>query len=58
MRDQPRAFVIGDIVKADTQIAPIDPTYDFPERQRISPSGPADEVAWEADDLAVVRGVY
>src|ERR1700750_3275979 len=31
VKDQARAFVIGDIVKADVQIAPIEEGYDFPE---------------------------
>lgn len=58
VREQARAFVIGDIVKADTQIAPIDPGYDFPETPADLAEWTGGEVAWEADDLAVVRAVY
>src|SRR3954465_277030 len=31
VREHARAFVIGDIVEADVEVAPIDPGYDFPE---------------------------
>ncbi|HEU4598362.1 MAG TPA: class I SAM-dependent methyltransferase [Solirubrobacterales bacterium] len=58
VREQARAFVIGDIVEAGTQIAPIDPTYDFPETAADLAEWCGGEVTWEADDLAVVRAVY
>lgn len=58
MREQARAFVIGDIVKAETQIAPVDPTYDFPETAEDLADWCGGEVTWEQDDLAVVRAVY
>lgn len=58
VKEQARAFVVGDIVKADTQIAPIDPEYDFPETAADLAEWCGGEVAWEADDLAVVRAVY
>lgn len=58
VREQARSFVIGDIVKADTQIAPIDPEYDFPESAADLAEWAGGEVAWEADDLAVVSAVY
>jgi len=58
VRTQARSFVIGDIVKADTQIAPIDPSYDFPERATDLAEWCGGEISWEKDDLAVIRAVY
>ncbi|HEX6206075.1 MAG TPA: class I SAM-dependent methyltransferase [Solirubrobacterales bacterium] len=58
VREQARSFVIGDVVKAGTQIAPIDPAYDFPETATDLAEWAGGEVTWEADDLAVVRAVY
>ena len=58
VKEQARAFVIGDIVKADTQITPIDEDYDFPERATDLAEWTDGEIAWEQDDLAVVRAVY
>lgn len=58
VKDHARAFVIGDIVKADTQITPIDADYDFPERAADLAEWCGGEIAWERDDLAVVRAVY
>lgn len=58
VREQARSFVIGDVVKADAQIAPIDPDYDFPETATDLAEWAGGEVTWEADDLAVVRAVY
>lgn len=58
VREQSRALVIGDVVRADVQIAPIDPTYDFPETAEDLASWCGGEVTWHADDLAVIRAVY
>jgi tRNA (cmo5U34)-methyltransferase len=58
VREQARSFVIGDIVKADVQVAPITEGYDFPEAAADLASSSGGEVTWEADDLAVVRAVY
>jgi len=58
VREQARSFVIGDVVKADVEIAPVDPGYDFPETASDLAEWCGGEVAWEADDLAVVRAVY
>ena len=58
VREQARSFVIGDVVKADTQVAPIDPDYDFPETAADLAEWCGGEVTWEADDLAVVRATY
>lgn len=58
VREQARSFVIGDVVKADVQVAPIDSEYDFPEAAADLAEWCGGEVAWEADDLAVVRATY
>ncbi|HET9154023.1 MAG TPA: class I SAM-dependent methyltransferase [Solirubrobacterales bacterium] len=58
VRAQARSFVIGDIVKADVQVAPVEEGYDFPETAADLAEWTDGEVAWEADDLAVVRAVY
>ncbi len=58
VREESRALVIGDIVKADEQITPIDPDYDFPETAEDLAEWCGGEVVWRADDLAVVRAVY
>jgi tRNA (cmo5U34)-methyltransferase len=58
VREQARSFVIGDIVKADVQVAPLDPDYDFPESAADLAEWCGGEVTWEKDDLAVVRAVY
>jgi tRNA (cmo5U34)-methyltransferase len=58
VREQARSFVIGDVVKAGTQVAPIDSEYDFPETADDLASWCGGEVVWRADDLAVVRATY
>ena len=58
VRDQARALVIGDVVKAETQVTPIDPGHDFPDTAVELAEWCGGEVVWEADDLAVVRAVY
>src|SRR5262245_2318384 len=58
VREQSRALVIGDVVKADVALTPIDPDYDFPEAAADLAEWSGGEVTWAADDLAVVRAVY
>jgi tRNA (cmo5U34)-methyltransferase len=58
VKEQARAFVIGDVVKADIQVAPIDPEYDFPERAIDLADWTDGQITWEQDDLAVIRAVY
>jgi tRNA (cmo5U34)-methyltransferase len=58
VKDQAKAFVIGDVVKAGKEITPIDPDYDFPETAEDLAAWTGGEIAWQADDLAVVRAVY
>jgi tRNA (cmo5U34)-methyltransferase len=58
VREESRALVIGDVVKADPQIAPVDPAEDFLETPEDLAEWCGGEVVWRADDLAVVRAVY
>jgi tRNA (cmo5U34)-methyltransferase len=58
VREHSRALVIGDVVKAEVQVTPIDDGYDFPETAADLAEWSGGEVTWEADDLAVVRAVY
>jgi tRNA (cmo5U34)-methyltransferase len=58
VREHAKSLVIGDVVKADVQVAPIDPSYDFPETAADLAEWCGGEVTWEKDDLAVVRAVY
>lgn len=58
VRAQARSFVIGDVVKADTQVTPIDPSYDFPERATDLAEWTDGQISWEKDDLAVVSAAY
>jgi tRNA (cmo5U34)-methyltransferase len=58
VREQSRAFVMGDVVEAESHVAPLEEGVDFP-----SPAGDMakwcdGEIVWRADDLAVVRAVY
>jgi tRNA (cmo5U34)-methyltransferase len=53
-----RALVIGDVVQADVQVAPLDPGYDHPETAANLASMCGGTVTWEADDLAVVCAQY
>jgi tRNA (cmo5U34)-methyltransferase len=58
VRSQARSFVIGDLVKADAQIAPLDPEYDFPETAADLAEWCGGQISWEKDDLVVVSAVY
>ncbi|MGZ5320551.1 MAG: class I SAM-dependent methyltransferase [Solirubrobacterales bacterium] len=58
VREQAKALVIGDVVEADTQVTPIDPTFDFPDTAEELAEWCGGEVTWSADDLAVVRATY
>jgi tRNA (cmo5U34)-methyltransferase len=58
VREQSRALVIGDIVKSDTPVTPIDDGYDFPEHATDLASWSGGTVTWASDDLAVVAAQY
>lgn len=52
--EQSRALVIGDVVRSEPQVTPIDPETDFPERASDLSEWAGGQVTWEADDLAVI----
>lgn len=58
VREHSRALVIGDVVKAEPQVTPIDPGFDFPDTAEELAEWCGGEITWRADDLAVVRAVY
>jgi tRNA (cmo5U34)-methyltransferase len=58
VREQSRALVIGDVVKADPQVTPIEPGIDFPDTADQLAEWSGGEITWTADDLAVVRAIY
>jgi tRNA (cmo5U34)-methyltransferase len=58
VKEHARAFVVGDVVKADAEITPIDADYDFPEKAEDLAAWTGGTVTWEQDDLAVVSAVY
>lgn len=58
VREQARALVIGDVVRAKVEVTPIDPEVDFPDRADELAEWCGGEVTWRADDLAVVRATY
>lgn len=58
VKEHAKAFVIGDVVKAATEVTPIDPDYDFPESAADLAEWTGGQITWEQDDLAVIRAVY
>ena len=58
VREQSRALVVGDVVKADVQVAPLDPGYDYPESAEDLASWSGGTVTWRAGDLAVISAEY
>lgn len=58
VREQAKALVIGDVVRAEKQVAPIDPEMDFIDSADQLAEWCGGEVTWTKDDLAVVRATY
>ncbi len=58
VREHSRALVIGDVVRAEVTVTPVDAGYDFPESAADLAAWSGGEVTWATDDLAVVRAVY
>lgn len=58
VREHSRALVIGDVVRAEVQVADLSEGYDFPEAAADLAEWSGGEVTWAVDDLAVVRAVY
>lgn len=58
VREQSRAFVLGDVVLAEHQVTPIEPDFDFPEDAEELAGWCGGEIRWSADDLAVIAAEY
>lgn len=58
LREQAKALVLGDVVKAEKQVTPIDPSTDFVDSAEDLAEWCGGEVTWTADDLAVLRATY
>jgi hypothetical protein len=50
--------VLGDVVAADVAVTPIEPGFDFPDPAAQIAEWCGGEIAWEADDLAVISATY
>ena len=58
VREQARALVVADVVRAEPQLTPVEPGFDFPERAEDLAAWCEGEIVWSGDDLAVVRARY
>ncbi len=58
VREQSRSLVIGDVVRAEPQVTPIEAGFDFPEDAAELASWAGGEIAWGHDDLAVIAATY
>jgi tRNA (cmo5U34)-methyltransferase len=58
VREQSKALVLGDVVKAEVQVAPLEPEVDFPDTAEQLADWCGGKVAWTGDDLAVVVADY
>jgi tRNA (cmo5U34)-methyltransferase len=58
VREHAKALVIGDVVRADVQVATVDPERDFIDSADELAEWCGGEVTWTKDDLAVVRATY
>lgn len=58
VREHAGALVIGDVVRHDPQITPIDPEHDLIDSAEELAEWCGGEITWTADDLAVIRAVY
>ena len=58
VREQSRAFVMGDVVEADPQVTPLEDGVDLPSPPEAMAGWCGGDIVWRADDLAVIRAVY
>jgi len=58
VREQSRALVIGDVVLAEPQATPLEEGVDRPSRAEDMAEWCSGEIAWQGDDLAVIRATY
>jgi trans-aconitate methyltransferase len=58
VREQSRAFVMGDVVVAEPQVASLEEGVDMPSAAEDMAEWCGGEIVWRGDDLAVIRAVY
>ena len=58
VREQSRAFVMGDVVLSNPQVTPLEEGVDLPSPAEDMAGWSGGEIVWRADDLAVIRSVY
>lgn len=58
VREQSRAFVMGDVVEADPQVTSLEEGVDLPSPPEDMAEWCGGDIVWRADDLAVIRAVY
>ena len=58
VREQSRAFVMGDVVEADPQVTLLEEGVDLPSPPQAMADWCGGDIVWRADDLAVIRAVY
>ena len=58
VREQSRALVLADVVRAEPQLTPLEDGFDFPEEADDLAAWCDGEVRWRRDDLAVIAARY
>jgi trans-aconitate methyltransferase len=58
VREQSKAFVMGDVALTDPQVTPLEEGVDLPSPAEDMAQWCGGEIVWRADDLAVIRAVY
>jgi tRNA (cmo5U34)-methyltransferase len=58
VREQSRAFVMGDVVVAEPQVTALEEGVDMPSRAEDMAEWCGGEIVWRGDDLAVIRATY
>jgi tRNA (cmo5U34)-methyltransferase len=58
VREQSRALVMGDVVIAEPQVTPLEEGVDLPSHAGDLVEWCGGKLAWEVDDLAVIRALY
>jgi tRNA (cmo5U34)-methyltransferase len=58
VREQSRAFVMGDLVVADPQVTALEEGVDLPSPAEDMAEWCGGEIVWRGDDLAVIRAAY
>jgi tRNA (cmo5U34)-methyltransferase len=58
VREQSRALVLGDVVRADPQVTPLEDGVDLPEAAADLAEWSGGEIAWTSGDLAVITATF